>query len=234
MSRVKAELLKIAIYFALMAVVIVPSAFVINNNLEMSKEIILKDNTLRQYNVLIETIKEGYNGPSFGLGSGVVISENGTIITAGHVLRDAQRVRVTLHDGRVFDVNDFYVDEEVDIGILSIPAETKIYTSLCDSNDLVSGCTIVGVGNPGGIRVDIIINGKIENGKFRRLFFKKDVDFILSKMPVEPGFSGGGVYVDGKLVGIMILKVNDFAVSVSSNVCLDVVKKWTELNAFQK
>lgn len=185
------------------------------------------DQDYTPYNVLVETVIDTPFGPQYMLGSGVVISENGQILTAGHVLKNASRVRVTLHDGRVFDVNDFYVDEEFDVGFVDLPIETTIYSPLSDSNDLPKNVCITHVGNPGGIRTDVVLKGKIEDGSFQRLALGEDVDFLLAILTVEPGCSGGGAWVDGRLIGIVVIQADIFAILVPSNVCQIALGRWS-------
>jgi S1-C subfamily serine protease len=179
-----------------------------------------------EYNVLVETLVPTPFGMTGQLGSGVVISRDGLIITAGHVLRDAITVRVTLHDGRVFNVNEFYIDSELDIGVIDLSCITDEYVELSGSEVVEDGDAIIGIGNPGGVKTDIKIRGRVYENHFRRLFLHKTIDFLLATMPIEPGFSGGGVYVRGELVGIIIIKIDEFAIMVPSNACKQVLVRY--------
>ena len=194
----------------------------------MSSLILLPDTQdFTKYNVLIETLTLTPFGISGTVGSGVVISRDGLIVTAAHVLCDASTVRITLHDGRVFDVNDFYVDDELDIGFIDLSCAVRDYITLSDHRVVEKNCTIVGVGNPGGIKTDITIKGQLCNNQFRRLVLHKTISFLLAIMPVEPGFSGGGVYANDELVGIKIIKIDEFAIMVPSDVCLQALERYS-------
>lgn len=181
-----------------------------------------------EYNVLVEVVRTDplFGNTAYSMGSGVVVSEDGVILTAGHVLREAREVRVTLHDGRTFDVNDFYVDDEYDVGFINLSYNMDVFIPLSDSNMVNDGDKVFHIGNPGGIETDIRFNGRVSDSCFKRLALGKDVGFILTVMDAEHGCSGGGVYADDKLIGIVVIKIDKFTIIVPSNICKSVMDEW--------
>jgi serine protease Do len=174
------------------------------------------------YNVIVESEQYG----QFSVGSGVIISEDGLILTAGHIVEDADRVRVTLPDGRIFDVNDYYVDIENDVGLIDLPIDVNDYTVLGDSNSIIPNSVIYNIGNAEGIWDSSISFGIIRNIKFKRLWFGEKCEFILAKMIVYPGCSGGGVYRWDKLIGIAVRGGVGATIIVPSNICKKVVEEY--------
>lgn len=165
-------------------------------------------------NVLVET-KEWR---SYGIGSGVIIDSNGTIITAKHCVEGVDKLRVTLPDGTAYDVNDVnnvYLDENSDIAIIKLGISTPEFVQLGDPNNLGYGTIIYGIGNAKGIWDNEFFIGYIYKNPFRRMFLG-DNDYIFTKMKVYPGCSGGGLYYYGKLVGI-ITNGGDITFAISVN-----------------
>lgn len=181
-----------------------------------------------QYNVLVEATYDTPFGEWYSIGSGVVISDTGRILTAAHVIDGAKSVRVTLHNGKVFDVNDFYVDVKHDVGIidLGLPFGSVDFMPLSDSNDIETGQWVVHVGNANGIWADTVLRGKIHDVSFYRLSLGKDIEFIVVKMEIKSGCSGGGVYAGDKLIGIVRVYWDGAAIIIPSNVCKLVLEEY--------
>ena len=185
-----------------------------------------------QYNVLVEATYNTPFGERYSIGSGVVISDTGRILTAAHVIDGAESVRVTLHDGKVFDTDRFYVDVECDVGIidLGLPFGSVDFIPLSESGDIETGCLVVHIGNPNGIWVDTVVYGKIHDPHFYRIQLGKDIEFIVAKMKIEPGCSGGGVYIDNKLIGIVKAYWDGAAIIIPSNICKLVLEEYNASN----
>lgn len=191
------------------------------------------DQDLTRFNVLIEKELITPFGTQYSMGSGVIISEDGLVITAGHVLEGASSVRITLHDGRVFDITDFYIDKTADVGFIDLPCSVKDFVPLSDSNIVTENDCITHIGNPWGIWTDKKIKGFIEKSKFQRIFAGKDVDLFLLKLAVEPGCSGGGLYFNGKLIGIITMGFEDLSIAIVSNECKEVLERYVALGSKQ-
>ena len=181
-----------------------------------------------QYNVVVEATFDTPFGERHSIGSGVVISDTGMILTAAHVINGARSVRITLHDGRVFGTDEFYTDAERDVGFvdLELPYGSIDFMPLSESDDIEKGCLVVHVGNPNGIWTDTIVRGKIYNPHFFRLSLGKDIEFIVVKMEIRPGCSGGGVYLGDELIGIVKAYWDGAAIIIPSGVCRLVLEKY--------
>lgn len=181
-----------------------------------------------QYNVVVEAIYNTPFGERYSTGSGVVISNTGRILTAAHVIDGARSVRVTLHNGKVFDVDSFYVDVKHDVGIidLGLPFGSVDFIPLSDSDDIEKDHITIHVGNVNGIWTDTVVRGKIYDPNFYRLSLGKDIGFIVVKMEIKPGCSGGGVYIGDKLIGIVKAYWDGAAIIIPSNVCKLVLEEY--------
>ena len=159
-------------------------------------------NVLLEYNKKVVTI--------FGkseveaMGSGVLISSDGWILTAGHCLRDSYNLRVTLPDGQSYKVDEYLVpkDPNVDFGLIKLPINVNKFRPLSDSNN-VSGW-IYAIGTSNGVWDAEFHYGTVYNPNFKRRAFN-DCQYILAKMVVQHGCSGGGVYKYGRLIGIVVI-----------------------------
>jgi S1-C subfamily serine protease len=169
----------------------------------------------KKANVLIETtVVDPFWGTGYVIGSGVIISDNGLVVTAKHVVEDSLSIQIMLSDGEIVqvDTNSVYLDPDTDLAVIDInsvtPYSVKIGTA--DKYDY-----IFGIGTANGIIDNSLSLGYIYNESFHRLFFG-DNEMLFMTMKIYPGCSGGGVYHWNKLVGIMVASdggYNSFAVS---------------------
>ena len=148
-------------------------------------------------------------------GSGVVISGNGLIATNYHVIKDATRIVVVLNDGRRFNtVTIVGYDKDEDVAIIRVDALTPVYANMDSRFTPIAGDEIFCVGNPAS-QSNTVVTGTIPDDYTANLYGS---DYIKSTLPIEPGFSGGGVYTAyGRLVGLASGRLeNGFAVHVPS------------------
>lgn len=163
-------------------------------------------------NVLIEGTKNatGFLGEytSYFMGSGVVVSKDGYVLTAGHCVRDTQKLRVTLRNGKSYEISEYFVPEDpnFDFGIIKLPADVNDFKPLGNS-DLAVGW-IYNIGNAKGIWEDSFFFGTVYNSHFKRMVFGKS-EYILAKITIWPGCSGGGVYKYKELVGVVSMKPDE-------------------------
>ena len=137
------------------------------------------------------------------LGSGVIISDSGMIVTSHHVIRDAQEIRVVLADKREFAATVTLKDPKADLAFLSIKAEGKLpFVALRDSDTLEVGELVLAIGNPFG--VGQTVTSGIVSALARRAEGVSDYSFFIqTDAAINPGNSGGAlVDMEGKLVGI--------------------------------
>jgi serine protease Do len=139
-----------------------------------------------------------------GMGSGVVISNDGYIITNNHVVEDAQEIKVTLYDKREFDADVVGTDPKSDVALIRLknsPPDLRAI-EVDDSSRLRLGDVVLAIGNPFGVGQTVTMG--IVSAKGRSDLGIEDYeDFIQTDAAINPGNSGGAlVDMNGKLVGI--------------------------------
>ncbi len=142
-----------------------------------------------------------------GLGSGVIISSDGYIVTNNHVIDGAERLEITLNDNRQFNATVIGTDPNTDLALIKIDATDLPVIPMGDSDALKVGEWVLAVGNPFGLTSTVttgIVSAKARsissatNGRPMGL-----ESYIQTDAAVNPGNSGGAlVNLDGELVGI--------------------------------
>jgi len=137
-----------------------------------------------------------------GLGSGVIVSPEGYILTNNHVVDGATDVRVTLSDKREFRARVVGTDSKTDIAVLKIDADQLPSVVIGKSNNLEVGDYVLAVGNPFGLGGTVTMGIVSATGR-SGLGIEAYEDFIQTDAPINPGNSGGALVNDrGELVGI--------------------------------
>jgi serine protease Do len=141
-------------------------------------------------------------GPAeHGLGSGVIVSPDGYILTNNHVVNSASVIEVALNDGRQFTAKVIGTDPRTDVALIKIEATGLPALTLADSDKVEVGDVVLAIGNPFGIG-QTVTKG-IVSAKDRTTSGDGDEDFIQTDAAINPGNSGGAlVDTDGRLVGI--------------------------------
>jgi len=139
-----------------------------------------------------------------GLGSGVIISNDGYIITNNHVVQNADSIFVRTYDERRYTAKVIGTDPKTDIAVLKIDADKLKPISVGDSDDLQVGEIVLAVGSPMSENLAYTVTQGIVSAKGRSNVGLADYeDFIQTDAAINPGNSGGPlVNLDGKLVGI--------------------------------
>jgi serine protease Do len=142
------------------------------------------------------------HGPmEHGLGSGVIVSPDGYILTNNHVVNNAGEIQVVLNDGRQFTAKVIGTDPQTDVALIKINADNLPSLTLADSDKVEIGDVVLAIGNPFGIG-ETVTKG-IVSAKDRTTSGDMDEDFIQTDAAINPGNSGGAlVDTDGRLVGI--------------------------------
>jgi len=137
-----------------------------------------------------------------GLGTGVIVSDDGYIVTNNHVVREADEVSVKLPDDRSFKAKVVGTDEKTDLAVIKIEASGLHAAKLGDSDALKIGEWVVAAGNPFGL--SSTITAGIVSAKGRSNVGIADYeDFIQTDAAINPGNSGGPlVNLRGEVVGI--------------------------------
>jgi serine protease Do len=137
-----------------------------------------------------------------GLGSGVIVSPNGYILTNNHVVDGATSVKVTLSDKRDYNARVVGTDPKVDLAILKIDAADLPAIVIGDSSKIQIGDYALAVGNPFGVGKTVTMGIVSATGR-SHLGIEDYEDFIQTDAPINPGNSGGALINDrGELIGI--------------------------------
>ncbi|HEX4263381.1 MAG TPA: DegQ family serine endoprotease [Verrucomicrobiae bacterium] len=146
----------------------------------------------------------GQSGPQIqhGLGSGVIVTKDGYIMTNNHVVDGAKEVKVTLQDGREFTAKVIGRDPKSDIAVVKIDAKDLPTVPLADSEKVEIGDVVLAIGNPFGIG-QTVTSGIVSAKDRGNMGIEDYEDFIQTDAAINPGNSGGAlVDISGRLIGI--------------------------------
>ena len=134
-------------------------------------------------------------------GSGVIISEDGYILTNTHVVKDMDNIKITLNDKREYPAKLIGADEKSDIALLKIDAADLPVAKLGNPSELKSGEWVAAIGAPFGF--DNSVTAGIVSAKNRTLPNENYTPFIQTDVAINPGNSGGPLFnLKGQVVGI--------------------------------
>jgi Do/DeqQ family serine protease len=161
-----------------------------------------------------ESIFDFFYGPRYyyqepqpvqGVGSGVILSTDGYIVTNNHVIARAEQIHVTLNDKRTFTAKLVGADPSTDIAVIKIEGKDFPFVTMGNSDELRVGEWVLAVGNPLNLTSTVtagIVSAKARNINILSDNFKIE-SFIQTDAAVNPGNSGGAlVNTRGELVGI--------------------------------
>ena len=137
------------------------------------------------------------------LGSGVIVTANGIIVTNHHVVEDASGILVALTDGRVYEAEVLLSDKRSDVAVLRIAVDSPLpFIEFGDSDALRVGDPVIAIGNPFGLGQTV--TSGIVSATARTTFGVGDFRyFIQTDAAINPGNSGGAeIDLNGKLIGI--------------------------------
>lgn len=140
-----------------------------------------------------------------GQGSGFVIEKSGIILTNSHVVNGADKVTVTLKDGRVFEGKVRGFDEVTDLAVIKIEGKDLPTAPLADSDQVQVGDWAIAVGNPLGLdnTVTLGIVSTLHRSSAQIGLSDKRLDFLQTDAAINPGNSGGPLLNDrGEVIGI--------------------------------
>ncbi|SDJ90921.1 S1C family serine protease [Billgrantia gudaonensis] len=136
------------------------------------------------------------------LGSGVIVSEDGYVLTNHHVIDGADEIQVALRDGRETLAEVIGTDPESDLAVLRIDVDDLPVISLANSEDIAVGDVALAIGNPFGVGQTVTMGIISATGR-SHLGLNAYEDFIQTDAAINPGNSGGAlVNAEGALVGI--------------------------------
>ena len=140
-----------------------------------------------------------------GVGSGFIVSEDGTIFTNAHVVEGSDTVQVTLKDGRTVDGRVVGTDPLTDVAVIDIDADNLPTVALSDSNQLQPGEWAIAIGNPLGLDNTVTVGIVSATGRTSGQIGVADkrVDFIQTDAAINPGNSGGPLLNErGEVIGM--------------------------------
>jgi serine protease Do len=137
-----------------------------------------------------------------GVGSGVIVSDDGLVITNNHVVEGADEVIVELSDGREYRAAEIKTDPESDLAVVKLAdAHGLPVAKLGDSDQLSIGDWVIAIGNP--FELETTVSAGIISGKGRELGSIRRAQFLQTDAAINPGNSGGPlVNLAGEVVGI--------------------------------
>ena len=169
------------------------------------------------------------NITSLGLGTGLIVGENGYILTNAHVSGEKySRCYVTLVDGKTYDGSVVWSNTDIDMAIVKINQRNLKVAILGNSDDIKVGETVYAIGNPIGYEFQRTVTSGIISAVNRTIKFEEDEaetymeDLIQTDATINPGNSGGPlVNADGQVIGINGVKITSaegisFAIPINS------------------
>lgn len=160
------------------------------------------------------------------LGSGVIISEQGHILTNEHVVARANRISVTLADGRAFDARVIGADPTNDLAVLQIEADTPVpWIPPGTSSDVMVGEPVIAIGNPFGLSNTVTTGVVSATNRSIRSNDHVFHGFLQTDASINPGNSGGPLLnAEGKLIGINSA-IYDGAEGIGFAIPIDVARR---------
>ena len=178
-----------------------------------------------------------------GYGSGVIISDDGYIITNNHVIKEADKIVVVTNDKKEYEARLVGQDPNTDIALLKIEGEGLPYVEYGNSDDVALGEWVLAVGNPYNLTSTVtagIISAKARDLGMNRGQMSLE-SFLQTDAAINPGNSGGAlVNVKGELVGINTLiqsptgAYSGYAFAVPVNIARKVVNDLKEYGKVQR
>ena len=180
--------------------------------------------------------------PMVGSGSGVIITKDGYIVTNNHVIKDSQKLEVTLNNQKTYEAILIGTDPKTDIALIKIDADELPYITLSNSDNVKLGEWVLAVGNPFNLTSTVTAGIISAVGRDIHLLGQSGIEsFIQTDAVVNPGNSGGAlVNTDGNLIGINTAisthtgSFEGYSFAVPSNIVKKVVEDLLEYGQVQR
>ena len=175
-----------------------------------------------------------------GTGSGVIISEDGYIVTNNHVVKNASEIEITLNNKKSYPAKLIGTDSKMDIALLKITTDEKLpYTVFANSDSVKIGEWVLAVGNP--YNLTSTVTAGIVSAKARNLDTSGIQSFIQTDAAVNPGNSGGAlVNTKGELIGINTMissptgSYTGYSFAIPSNIARKIIEDIMEFGNVQR
>lgn len=177
------------------------------------------------------SILSNSSADDLGLGTGIIISSNGYILSNSHVTGEKYSTcYVTVEDGDTYKGNVVWSDKDLDLSITKIEVQNLKYVSLGDSSKIRVGETVYAIGNPIGYEFRRTVTSGIISALNRTIKIEEEndeaymSDLIQTDATINPGNSGGPlIYPNGEVIGINSVKITS-AEGIGFAVPINVVK----------
>ena len=171
-----------------------------STNIRVSENPLMQDPFFREFFNVPEQLQRQQKN---SLGSGVIIdSSQGLVLTNNHVIDKADKIMVTLHDGRQLNAELIGTDPASDIAIIRVPGNNLTQLPIADSSQLKVGDFVVAIGSPFGLS-QTVTSGIVSALGRSGLGIEKYENFIQTDASINPGNSGGAlVNLRGELIGM--------------------------------
>ena len=180
-----------------------------------------------------------------GLGSGIIVSKKGYILTNHHVVGKSKNCYVTTEDGNTYTGKVLWSNFDIDLAILKVDMLFNNVVNIGDSNSVRIGQTVYAIGNPIGFEFQRTVTGGIISAVDRTVKIKNEDDtysymsnLIQTDATINPGNSGGPlVNSDGNVIGINTIKITSaegigFAIPI--NVIKPIIEKYERTGEFKE
>jgi serine protease Do len=190
----------------------------------------------------------GQQGPTQSSGSGVIVNENGYIVTNNHVVQDADVVEVTLLDNRTYKAEVIGTDPDTDLALIKIEAKGLPAVAFIDSDKTKVGQWVLAIGNPYNLNSTVTAGIISAKGRSINILNRNTQEgntaiesFIQTDAAINPGNSGGAlVDLNGGLVGINTAiasptgSYSGYGFAVPSNIVSKIVEDLTKFGVVQR
>ncbi|MCD4718448.1 MAG: Do family serine endopeptidase [Desulfobacula sp.] len=164
------------------------------------------------------------------LGSGFIISKDGYIVTNNHVIKDADQIKVILHNKKEYDATIIGTDPMTDLALIKIKTKDLIPLKFGSSSETEVGSWVVAIGSPFGL--EQTVTAGIVSAKGRILGSGPYDDFIQTDASINPGNSGGPLLnLDGEVIGIntaIIRSGQGIGFAIPSDLATGIIDQLTE------
>ena len=191
------------------------------------------------------SILSSSNESELGLGTGVIVTENGYILSNEHVTGSKySKCYITLETGKNYEGKVVWSDPDLDLSLTKIETKNLTYATLGDSSQIRVGETVYAIGNPIGFEFRRTVTSGIISAKNRTIKIEENekqsymTDLIQTDATINPGNSGGPLILpNGEVIGINTVKISTaegigFAVPI--NVVKTIIKSYQETGNYEQ
>ena len=191
------------------------------------------------------SILSNSNESELGLGTGIIVSDNGYILSNAHVTGEKySKCYITLENGQNYEGKVMWSDENIDLSITKIEAQNLNYAKLGDSSKIRVGETVYAIGNPIGFEFRRTVTSGIISAKNRSIKIEEEnnqtymSDLIQTDATINPGNSGGPLITpSGEVIGVNTVKISTaegigFAIPI--NVVKAIIESYKQTGSYEQ